>query len=106
MILNEDDTSNFLEAINTVRSLTSLSSSISDSIMNGIAGMLYKMIEASSTTSSIINNTTINNAEKENSSPIYHINAEFPNATDKNSILEAFESLPNIASQKVNNKLR
>lgn len=104
LVLNEHDTANFLEAIDMIRDVAGVTSSISNSIMSGIANMICKMLTASNQSSNY-NNSTIA-SEPSSTSSVYNINAEFPNATDKDSILEAFESLPNIASQKVNNKLR
>lgn len=100
LVLNEKDTANFLEAINTIRDLSSLSNSISDIIKNKIAQMIANMMGVS------VSKIENQNNKNSNNNITYHINAEFPNATDKDSILAAFNSLPNMASQRVNAKLR
>ena len=97
IVLNKDDTANFLQAINTVRDLSGLNDSISSTIMNSIASMVTSMINPKAKTG---NGTIIteNSSEKNN---VFNITAEFPNANDVNEIREAIMSLPNMASQYI-----
>lgn len=87
IVLNKDDTSNFLSAVDIVRDiaktidLTASSASNSFSKLFAAAG-----IKTAPTT-----------LEQE-----VHITAEFPNATDKNEILDAFDNVINLATQYAN----
>lgn len=87
IVLNKDDTSNFLSAVDIVRDiaktidLTASSASNSFSKLFAAAG-----IKTAATT-----------LEQE-----VHITAEFPNATDKNEILDAFDNVINLATQYAN----
>lgn len=88
LVLNADDTTNFLKAIDVVRQ-------ISDMIdLNALssAGGLSSLFAATASSSS-------QNLQQE-----VHITAEFPNATDKDQISEAFSDLVNLASQYANRK--
>lgn len=88
LVLNADDTTNFLKAIDIVRQ-------ISDMIdLNALssAGGLSSLFAATASSSS-------QNLQQE-----VHITAEFPNATDKDQISEAFSDLVNLASQYANRK--
>lgn len=82
IVLNKDDTSNFLQALDILRSLNL-------SMLNSIAGM-----------NSFYNNANTNwtNANT-NISQTVEIKAEFPNVTDRNEIEEAFDNLVNLAAQ-------
>lgn len=88
LVLNADDTTNFLKAIDVVRQ-------ISDMIdLNALssAGGLSSLFAATASSSN-------QNLQQE-----VHITAEFPNATDKDQISEAFSDLVNLASQYANRK--
>ena len=88
LVLNADDTTNFLKAVDVVRQ-------ISDMIdLNALssAGGLSSLFAATASSSS-------QNLQQE-----VHITAEFPNATDKDQISEAFSDLVNLASQYANRK--
>ena len=88
LVLNADDTTNFLKAIDIVRQ-------ISDMIdLNALssAGGLSSLFAATASSSS-------QSLQQE-----VHITAEFPNATDKDQISEAFSDLVNLASQYANRK--
>ena len=88
LVLNADDTANFLQAIDVVRQ-------ISDMIdLNALssAGGLSSLFAATTSGSD-------QNLQQE-----VHITAEFPNATDKNQITEAFNDIINLASQYANRK--
>lgn len=87
IVLNKDDTANFLSAVDIVRDiaktidLTASSASNSFSKLFAAAG-----IKTAATT-----------LEQQ-----VHITAEFPNATDKNEILDAFDNVINLATQYAN----
>lgn len=87
IVLNKDDTANFLSAVDIVRDiaktidLTASSASNSFSRLFAAAGI----------------KTATNTLEQE-----VHITAEFPNATNKNEILDAFDNVINLATQYAN----
>ena len=83
LILNPNDTSNFLEALN-------------------ISRQLIEMIEMNARASSLGLGEMVASTIKDTSQTIEQqvsITAEFPNATDHSEIEEAFDNLINIASQ-------
>lgn len=101
LVLNKDDTANFLSAINTIRDLNSgLNHSIQDAVLNAVARTAISMGGLNTSALNGINN---NSNSSEN---IYNITAEFPNAENVNEIREAILSLPNIASQYANSTLK
>jgi hypothetical protein len=89
IVLNADDTENFLNAINMVREISNLIDLNAMSASGGLGQILAASIGKSS-------NQTL---EQE-----VHITAEFPNATNKDEILEAFDNVINLASQYANRK--
>lgn len=96
LVLNKEDTQNILEAVNSVRDLSNLTSSISDAISNGIANLITDALNGIKTTKIYDTNTTNNNESRNNT---FNITAEFPNANDVEDIREAILSLPTLASQ-------
>ena len=96
LVLNADDTKNFLAGINTIRDLTALNGSISNSIVNAIAGMVVSLagIQPSSVQGQAAASSTSND--------VYNITAEFPNAYSAEEIKQAILGLPNYASQYIN----
>ena len=96
LVLNQDDTQNLLSAVNTIRGLTTLSSSIEQGVANSIAAILAGVRSAG------VNSTFIGGSTNSTDNVVYNIQAEFPNANDVNEIREAILSLPNLASQYVN----
>ena len=102
LVLNKDDTSNFLQGINTIRDLSNLNGSISGAIMSSIAGMVASMISPKVG----VGSSTVNNNEDNSSGNVFNITAEFPNANDVNEIREAIMSLPNLASQYIARNLK
>lgn len=96
LVLNKEDTQNILEAVNSVRDLSNLTSSISDAISNGIANLIIDALNGIKTTKIYDTNTTNNNESRNNT---FNITAEFPNANDVEDIREAILSLPTLASQ-------
>ncbi len=84
LILNADDTANFLEALNISRDV------------------IHSMIEMNARASSLGLGDMIASSIKDNTQTIeqtVHITAEFPEATDRNEIEAAFDNLINMASQ-------
>ena len=96
IVLNAEDTKNILDAVQTVRDMSALSSSVEEMIMKNISSMIMKMSNLNSNTNYTTTENTNNSTEN-----IYHISAEFPNANDVSSIKEALLSLPNIVSQRI-----
>ena len=96
LVLNSEDTKNILDAVNTVRNLSNLSSSIENMIAKNLNNMIMKMSNIG-----INSSYNVNKEEKNVTENIFHVTAEFPNANDVNSIKEAFLSLPNIVSQYI-----
>lgn len=87
IVLNEKDTENFLSAINVVRDISKTIDLNASNASNSFA----KLFAAAGIRS------TQGTLQQE-----VHITAEFPNATDKNEILEAFDNVINLASQYSN----
>lgn len=89
LILNENDTSNFLKAIN-------------------ISKVILDMIETNAKYASMglgqITPTVIKEEAKETLEQIVHITADFSGVKDRNEIEEAFKSLINTSSQYANRK--
>ena len=97
LVLNKDDTANFLAGINTLRDMSNLNGSISGAIAQAVANMASAIGNIKSHTGS----GTIVNETNSNGNNTYNITAEFPNANDVNDIREALLSLPNLASQYI-----
>ena len=96
LVLNATDTENMLSAVNTIRDISGLNDSISQTIANSIGSLIVKAVSAGGVGN--INTTTSNDNSSNN---VFHINAEFPNADDVQTIKDAILSLPNIASQYI-----
>ena len=92
LVLNSTDTENMLDAVQTIRDIAGLNDSISQTIANSIGQLMLKSITANS-------GNNINTTSNSNTSNIFHVTAEFPNADDVQTIKDAILSLPNIASQ-------
>lgn len=96
LVLNKDDTENILSTVDIVRG-------ISDSISDNLSAL------AASQTPTL-SNPLPQEKEPDTLQQEVHITAEFPNATDKDEIMAAFDNLVNIASQRImtikNNKQR
>ena len=87
LVLNQDDTDNLLKTVNFVRELVGL-------------------IDTQAHTASLLNMSAISNVHSSGQTleQSVSIHAEFPNATDRYEIEEAFNSLVNKASQYANRK--
>lgn len=90
LVLNQEDTKNILDAVNTIRELNT--NSVNEAIISGIASMIVGMSKTN--VGNISNNTSTSTSNN-----TFNITAEFPNANDVNEIREAIMSLPNLASQ-------
>ena len=102
LVLNADDTSNFLSAINTIRTLSSsVGGSIQDAVLKAVANTALSL--GSIKANGVMGNIANNNSSTDN---VFNITAEFPNANSVDDIREAILSLPNIASQYSNSTLK
>ena len=92
LVLNEEDTSNMLSLVDILRRITrsDIESMINASYADSMIG--------SSRFGSIVNSTTSKGGNT------FNITAEFPNANDVEEIRQAILSLPNLATQYVNQK--
>ncbi|MCM1324000.1 MAG: hypothetical protein NC218_07550 [Acetobacter sp.] len=94
LVLNANDTANILAAVNTVRDLnTNIWEGVEKRLDSIIAQSLGMMMEKLSST--IVPDTDKQVLEQK----ITIERIEFPEAQDKNEILEALHSLPDMASQ-------
>lgn len=101
LVLNQEDTSNILDAINTIRDISSLNSSISESIAGSISDIFANSVK------NAYNQTINSNTQKQNETyTIENITAEFPNAQNVDDIREAIMSLPRLASQYIARNLK
>ena len=87
MVLNQKDTANILSAVDMIRGISekidlnalAQSGALSSGLSSGINGVLGGTLEQE-----------------------VHITAEFPNATDRNEITEAFNNIIGLAAQYAN----
>lgn len=89
IVLNKEDTENFLNAVDIVREIANTIDLNAASASNGFA----RLFAAAGI------KTAPNELQQE-----VHITAEFPNVTNKNEILDAFDNVINLASQYANRK--
>lgn len=87
IVLNKDDTANFLSAVDIVRDIAKTIDLTASSASNSFS----KLFAAAGI------KTATNTLEQQ-----VHITAEFPNATNKNEILDAFDNVINLATQYAN----
>ena len=97
LVLNADDTKNILGVVSFVRDLAS-------SIGTSLFGKLADIVSGANHIAAANPSNTITNESSNTTSNIYNITAEFPNANNVDDIREAILSLPNLVSQKVNEK--
>lgn len=100
LVLNAEDTENFLSGISMIRDMSSLNGSINNSILKAISNM---MLSLSGINTGLIGGATTDNSS---SNTTFNITAEFPNAENVNDIREAILSLPNLASQFKGQRLK
>ena len=86
MVLNKEDTTNILNAVDTVRSMVAAAR---DGNYNGIIRQSSGMIDMDS----------IRNADQMGSANYYNVECSFPNATNVDDIQRAILTLPDIAPQ-------
>lgn len=87
LVLNKDDTENILSTVDIVRG-------ISDSISDNLSALAVSQTP-------ILSNPLPQEKEPDTLQQEVHITAEFPNATDKDEIMAAFDNLVNVASQRI-----
>ena len=97
LVLNKDDTENILNAVEFVRGIAS---SIGASLLSQLAVMTNATSSIRPVGADYLS-SNVNNASNNN---VYNVTAEFPNAESVQDIREALLSLPNLVSQKVNEK--
>ena len=90
LVLNKEDTKNFLSAMNVVRSLDSVLDTINASMMNRLIGLLAQ------TTTSL---SGISASQDLTIDQKVQIEASFPNVQNSGEIEKAFKNLVNYASQ-------
>ena len=88
LVLNAQDTPNILDAVGIVRDIAKAID------INALSAMVNGGLTAA----------TFSNGKEEVLEQNVHITAEFPNATDKHEILEAFDNVINLAAQYANRK--
>lgn len=93
LVLNADDTSNFLTAVSAVRDIANLGN-ISNSIASGVASLVKSMLGFDNNFKG-----TYGNKDDSAGGNTFNITAEFPNANNTEEIREAIMSLPTLASQ-------
>jgi hypothetical protein len=98
LVLNKDDTANFLSGISMLRDMSNLNGSINGAITQAVANMINMLGHPKT---NIGANTVINESTSSSEGDTFNIYADFPNANDVNEIREALLSLPNLASQYV-----
>lgn len=89
LILNEDDTSNFLSAIKVTRAMLETIDLNAKQASMGVGNLVP----------STVKDEVVQTLEQE-----VHITAEFPNVSDHNEVEEALKNLMNTASQYANRK--
>jgi len=100
LVLNANDTENFLKGITTLRDMTAVNGSIESSIASAVGAMIYKL--SGFKTGNISNESVTSN----NSNNIFNITAEFPNVNNVDDIRQAILSLPNLASQYIGKNVK
>ena len=96
LVLNADDTKNFLSGIKMMRDMTDINGSIEKAIARSVVNM------ASSVATSGTAGIGYSNTRTNNENNTFNITAEFPNANDVEEIRQAILTLPNYMSQYVN----
>lgn len=92
IVLNAGDTENFLKTVDIVRQISQTIDLNALSSAGGLSAGLH-----AARAGGLSNDTLEQNV---------HITAEFPNATDKNEIIKAFDNVINLAAQYSNQKNR
>ena len=95
LVLNANDTANFLNGISLLRDMVSLNGSIEKSIAAAIGGMAMQLGGMSASKISTGNSQ----AAPALAGDTYYVTADFPNANNAEEIKQAILNLPNIVSQ-------
>ena len=85
LVLNQEDTSNILATVGMIREIS--------------RAIDLNALSASSIMGSLFNAPAVPNNTESIMQQEVHITAEFPNATDRDEIIDAFDNLINLASQ-------
>ena len=93
LVLNQNDTSNILSAVDIVRGLVNKVAGINDSLLSDLTGNVF-------------NSQNISNSNDNSMNQNIVINADFPGVSDALEIKNAFDNLMNIASQYANGNRR
>ena len=88
IVLNKDDTENFLKTVDIVRQISDMIDLNAMSASGGLGSLFTASVNKD------------NDILEQN----VHITAEFPNVTNKDEILSAFDNVVNLASQYTNRK--
>ena len=88
IVLNKDDTENFLKTVDIVRQISDMIDLNAMSASGGLGSLFAASVNKD------------NGVLEQN----VHITAEFPNATNRDEILSAFDNVVNLASQYANRK--
>ena len=88
IVLNKEDTENFLKSVDIVRQIANTIDLNAMSASGGLGSLFAASVNKD------------NDVLEQN----VHITAEFPNVTDKNEIISAFDNVVNLASQYANRK--
>ena len=94
LVLNAQDTQNILAAVDSIRQIASLGSSISGAIASSIGNMIMSLTGLGNNNYGNLRSNATNEGDN-----IFNITAEFPNADSVETIQEAIMSLPTLASQ-------
>ena len=94
LVLNAQDTQNILAAVDSIRQIASLGSSISGVIASSIGNMIMSLTGLGNNNYGNLRSNATNEGDN-----IFNITAEFPNADSVETIQEAIMSLPTLASQ-------
>ena len=95
LVLNAQDTANFLSGISLLRDMVSLNGSIEQSIAAAIGGMAMQLGGVSTGKIGAGNSQ----AASALAGDTYYVTADFPNANNAEEIRQAIMNLPNIVSQ-------
>lgn len=101
LVLNKDDTENMLSAVSAVREISSLGSSITSSIANGIGNMIKSLLNLK--TPSDVSTNSISKSNEQTSNNTFEITMNVDGG-DAEEIKTAILSLPNLASQYLSQK--
>lgn len=99
LVLNKEDTGNILQAVAAVRSISSIGSSVAESITNGIANMVNSLLNLKG--ANYNGSTSNNNTENANNTFDITMNVDGGNVEE---IKSAILSLPTLASQYLSRK--